>query len=431
MKSLLNRWDYKEEADIWKKAIFVFDSSVLLNFYEFSEKSRQDIYKNIFLKLKERLWITNQTEFEFLKHRERVTNRTTELYNEVKEKHFPGKHLKVFTQQFDQLKTRTGKDTRHPYILPDIFKKFEEVVAELVKLNEVLEQDLTKQIAQRLDEHNKEIEKDKLLNFFQITPGYKYDKLMEIVQEGEFRYRNKIPPGYADEKTKDVGIAKYGDLVIWKQIIELAGLKKQPVLLVIDDLKEDWFLTDNKDKNKLLSPRDELIKEMQDIGGVQFWAYSTSQFLYKANENLKSEISKEAIKEVKDVTTSRIKFAEKAVFDWATRRFNADETVWAADFWKKDTGADIIQVVDGVTFSIQIKYFSGRMRMKDLNEEIEQIKSIKTGEFTFESNTVVLVTDDRETAETLPRFMTQYLPGFEVFAGYLNENDEFVETARA
>jgi len=39
MKSVLNRWTIEEEAKNWMKAIFVFDSSTLLNFYEFSEST--------------------------------------------------------------------------------------------------------------------------------------------------------------------------------------------------------------------------------------------------------------------------------------------------------------------------------------------------------------------------------------------------------
>lgn len=427
MKSILKRWNDKEEQEIWSKALFVFDSSVLLNFYEFSEKSRQDIYTNIFPKLKGRLWITNQTEYEFIKNREKVINRTEELYNEIKQKHFPGKHLKVFKQQFEQLKERTGKDSRHPYFSPGALDSFEAGVSELFKLNETLEQELAKQISERLDAHKKEMEKDKLIGFFQVTDGYSYDTLMDIVREGVFRYQNKIPPGYADEKKKDIGIAKFGDLIIWKQILELAKLKKQPVLLVTDDLKEDWFITDRNDKNKLLSPREELIKEMQDIGGVDFWAYNTSLFLYKANQLLKMGISEAAIKEVREVTANKIKLVEKAVFEWAHKRFNADETIWGPDSWNSDSPADIIQIIDGIPFSIQIKYFPQRVRMKEIFEEIEEIKSIYAEESVFELHTVVLVTENAPMAGNIFRLMSQHLPGFQIISGYLNKEGAFIE----
>jgi hypothetical protein len=46
-------------------------------------------------------------------------------------------------------------------------------------------------------------------------------QLKSLALEGEERYKNEIPPGYRDGK-KDASrdpFRKYGDLIIWKQII--------------------------------------------------------------------------------------------------------------------------------------------------------------------------------------------------------------------
>ena len=48
----------KKESELWEKAIFVFDSSALLDFYFYPEKTRKLIAKEIFEKLETRLWIT-------------------------------------------------------------------------------------------------------------------------------------------------------------------------------------------------------------------------------------------------------------------------------------------------------------------------------------------------------------------------------------
>lgn len=432
MKSLLNRWDTKEEASIWQQAIFVFDSSSLLNFYEFSTSTRQNIYDNIFPLLKERLWIANQTEYEFLKHRDKLINRPDGLYREIKEQHYPAKHLKAFILQYEQLKTRTGKNTRHPYITPETFKDFDAALGELTKHQQMLESSLNQQIDERLADHAKVIQSDALLTYFQVTTGYSYSELMEIVKEGEFRYRHKIPPGYADEKTKDeFGIAKFGDLIIWKQVIGLAKRLKKPILLVIDDLKLDWCITDKQDKAKLIAPREELIKEIQDEGGVKFWAYSTSQFLHNANQFLKSRIAADVIEEVQEVVKNRGVLVEEAVFAWAQERFNSDETLLATDFWKNDTGADIIQTLDGVLFSIQIKNLTGPLFLKNLDKYVDEIMSINSGEVTFENNIVVLVTTSFVRALHLQELIGKRLPpSFLIFAGCINEKGEFVEAKR-
>jgi|GEM_PF-2620806 len=426
MKTFLNQWNAKEEETIWQEGIFIFDSSTLLNFYEFSVDARKDIYTNIFPLLKDRLWITNQTEHEFHKHREKVANRPEALYQEIKDKYYPDKHFKVFVQQYDQLKARTAKTNRHPYLTQEIFKDFEEALAGLAKQEKLLESKLDLEIDQRLAEHTAAIEKDQLLSFFKVTPAYSYREIMEIVKEGEFRYRHGIPPGYADEKEK-TGIEKFGDLIIWKQSIDLARQLKKPVLLIIDDLKADWCVTDKKDKRKLVSPRFELIKEMQDEGGVAFWLYDSSQFVYKAKELLKSSVNEQVIKEVSSLAIKRRDTVEDAIFAWAKKRFKADQTLWPADFRDEDTGADIIQMIDGVAFSIQIKQYSGRVRMRDLIDDINEVDSITQGSYIFEGNILVIVGETPAVASTIHEFMAEHLKNIQVYSGYIDDSNNFIE----
>ncbi|WP_204277464.1 PIN-like domain-containing protein, partial [Escherichia coli] len=65
--------------------------------------------------------------------------------------------------------------------------------------------------------------------------------LAVLKKEGEDRYAKKIPPGYKDAK-KDAGeFDKYGDLIIWKDMIGKAKADKRPILFISDDAKEDWW----------------------------------------------------------------------------------------------------------------------------------------------------------------------------------------------
>lgn len=61
------------------------------------------------------------------------------------------------------------------------------------------------------------------------------------------------------KKKKDSGDRRlYGDLIVWKQVIQKSKKDKINIILVTDDLKEDWWLKIN---GKTIGPRFELIKE--------------------------------------------------------------------------------------------------------------------------------------------------------------------------
>lgn len=301
MKETLKENILADEKKLWEQALFVFDSSALLNFYEYSEKTRQEIFEAVFKKLVDRLWLTNHTEYEYLKNRVRVLLRPKKLYDDLLNSYFDGKHFESFKSQFSQLLNRTKKDDKHPHFEEEFFQQFQNQLSsfdsELQKfMTELKEKVKTKKAEIDSTQENDSL-REAIYQYFQITEGYDFNKLIEIAKEGDFRYKNQIPPGYEDVKEK-IGLAVYGDLVIWKQILTLAKKENKPVILIIDDLKIDWCYQDSKDKNVVDSPREELIKEFQDFCGNDFWLYSSTQFLQKSTQYLATTIGNEVIEEV-------------------------------------------------------------------------------------------------------------------------------------
>lgn len=63
-------------------------------------------------------------------------------------------------------------------------------------------------------------------------------------EEGENRYKKEVPPGFKDAKNKD-GVRKFSDLILWKEILRFAAKEKKNVIFVTDDVKADWWETDN------------------------------------------------------------------------------------------------------------------------------------------------------------------------------------------
>lgn len=302
----------ERESLLWKNAIFVFDTSALLDFYFYPIESRNQIFEKIFKVLKERLWIPSHVEYEYLKNREsQIEKPISEKYNVLRD----GKIKDLTTYKTKLLKTlediskETSKSNSHP-ILPqreiDLFKKKAKVFSDTTEK-------LTIHINSEIEKKEKEIhslkENDTILEAFEkyLTVGESssFKEILDLIEEGEFRYKHKIPPGYLDQRDK-VGTQIFGDLIVWNQILEYAKEKDSDIIFICNDLKADWCYTDNR--NRIVKPREELIKEFFDNNGKEFWMYNQSQFLYEANKQLKSDIEESKIDQISKVIADRIKY---------------------------------------------------------------------------------------------------------------------------
>lgn len=435
MKKILGYLNSEDdEKQLWNDCIFIFDSSALLNFYEYSEKARQEIFKLFLNKLQNRLWITNHTEYEYLKNKEKVISKPANYYDELIVD-FDLKKFQTFKNQFTQLKNKTKKDNKHPYIdrvsIDNFERKFNAFESKLNDFYEALKTEI--------DLKKKEIEemrkKDTVLEAFsqllKVGEGYTFNKLLEIAKEGEFRYRNTIPPGYEDLKEKH-GLQIYGDLVIWKQIIDLACSEKKPVILVIDDLKIDWCYKDAKDKNIIAAPREELIKEMLDIGGVMFWSYSSTQFLDKSTKYLGTAITDEVIQEVRTSNQYTIYYQiEKKVYKWAVNYYKSEgEVEYVGE--DKAYGVDFkIKSEDGVNTGVEIKYFP-RHRSQSIQNLIEHLvpRFIERRYFdTFDNVMIIVACETKELAMKMmlskEKYETSTSNPVIVKVGFINDEGDF------
>ena len=118
----------------------------------------------------------------------------------------------------------------------------------------------------------------------------------KVYLEGKNRYEKSVPPGYKDEHKDDE--SKYGDLVVWKQIIDKAKESETSIMFVTDDRKEDWW---ERFKGKVIRPRPELIQEICEQTGVKFYMYQTDPFMEQASKHLRRKVKQNAIDEVKNI----------------------------------------------------------------------------------------------------------------------------------
>jgi hypothetical protein len=281
----------KDFESLWKKCLFVFDTSVLINLYEFSPKVR-DEFLEILKKNSDRIWIPHQVAKEYQNRRPFAIREQRAIHQQLRNE---------FIETQEKINQNIEKSIQyHPFIdknqlEEEIKKLFSNLIAYLKKCEENYP-DLIK----------KDIVGEKIDYLFdgKVGDGCEDSELQTLFKTGAQRYAQKIPPGFADKEAKD-NFKQYGDLILWQQIIRHSKSTKKSVIFVTNDQKPDWWFIYIRDKpfeKEILSPRPELIKEFFEKTQNQFFMYNPSGFMEAARKYLKQKVSDTAIKEVEDVS---------------------------------------------------------------------------------------------------------------------------------
>lgn len=272
-----------EKQELWRSAVFVFDTNVLLNLYRYSAKTRSSLLE-AFESFKERVWMPYQVAYEYMSRRCEVIYETVNRYDQFK------KEIELFSNKaIDTLRLTS----------------FDEEISELNRyLYKWLDSNKDRNLLV-LSTENDEI-LGKILSIFDGKVGNNYsdEELSRIKEEGKKRYEKKIPPGYKDDKKKqnqnDDNNA-FGDYIIWKQIIEYSKSNSVGIIYITHDQKEDWW---NIVKGKTIGPRIELRREFERETHQKFHMYSMNSFITTYNKMNEKPIDKSAIEEVNGLEKS-------------------------------------------------------------------------------------------------------------------------------
>lgn len=280
---------------LWQNCFFVFDTNVLTSIYKRSDDAKDALLK-IIISLGDRLWIPHQVIYELLDNRASIVHKQSEIYAAT---------VKDFKSMLGQFKSPIS----HPFLSEDLYGEFlgvsDKVIAELESKQEFYTDRIT----------NDDIKSA----FFDLLTGkvgepFTDEQIKSIIKEGESRYANNIPPGFKDvNKHKDSVVfsdvrKRYGDLIIWKQIIHKAKAVGKPVIFVTGEQKEDWW---ERCGGKTIGPLPRLIDEFTEETKQDFFIFSHYQFLSLANIYLEQTTSSAVIDEVRDSSIADKENAER------------------------------------------------------------------------------------------------------------------------
>ncbi len=284
-------FEYYQTSDedlkkIWEDCFFSLDANVLLNFYRYTEATRNKFFE-VLKNIEDKLIITHQAGFEFHKNRLTTINSQQKAYDNL---------TSFFSKKCNEIESELNNYKKHSYL--QIGSISEEINKTFEKVN--------KDIEELKKKHPDLIDKDEIKNAItelfdkKITGSYDKESLTKIYKEGKERYENEIPPGYKDYKQKKNNDENslYGDYIIWCQIMDFAKEKKKSIIFITDDLKEDWWYKFN---GKTISPRPELLKEFFEITEQKILIYNADSFLLYSKNQMGTDIDDTILEEIKNL----------------------------------------------------------------------------------------------------------------------------------
>ena len=288
-------WSYysqsAEQTDaVWSEATVVLDTNVLLNLYRYRPDTRRQLLE-ILRSIGDRLWIPHHVAAEYQERRIGVISDMRKPYSDL---------TKVVGEKRDELLDAvTGIPLRlHPVIeIDDLGRVVKDAFSTITDYLSNKEAELPELLGTDLltaDEIRDEL--DALLQG-RIGSPYDEERLASIYTLGAKRYDANVPPGFGDRGKPEPG--RYGDLVIWLQIVDHARETGRAVLFVTDDQKDDWWWIARGQK---LGPRRELAEELREQAGVNLAFYTPDRFMSAARERLGASISDDALEEVEQAS---------------------------------------------------------------------------------------------------------------------------------
>ncbi|MHA3654644.1 PIN-like domain-containing protein, partial [Yersinia enterocolitica] len=295
---------------IWnsQNTIFVFDTNVYLNIYSYAEKTKLDLF-SVLEKIKKNLWVPNHVALEYQKRRLDVIDRERGNFTKI---------TNVFNKFNNQINVEIIQNLGIEKKLPDLHKSLDDF---LLKFNSLCddfvkgvfeEQKKLKPDVRSSDEIRKKL--DSILSG-KVGQSFTQSELDEIYEEGEVRFANKIPPGFKDAG-KDGDSSdftymslnykrKFGDFIIWKQLIKEASKEEiKNVVFITDDKKNDWWYGVG---DKIIGPQEKLQSEFYSLTGVDtFKMYDTVDFLKDAVVYLGTKVDEKSFDDVKKTSSSVI-----------------------------------------------------------------------------------------------------------------------------
>lgn len=256
-----------EFHDLWKTAVFVLDTSVLLNLYEWRRSSADEFFGALEA-LQDRLWLPHKVAVEFHARRHQKLRRLKEQYEK-------------WRTDARRLLSDLSDEKVHPHVSANAVRRFSEGVDVVIKeLEEWSPPDST---------DGDEI----LLRLVKI-----FDGRTGAAEPSDYS-RDSGQQSTAGDSQQEARARHSADELIWEQLLRWATGSARSVIFVTSDTQENWW---NKDETRTLGPSIRKLQEFRQKVGKPCYFYKTDKFLEHVRDWLEQPISDETIREAQHST---------------------------------------------------------------------------------------------------------------------------------
>lgn len=268
-----------------ENVIIIMDTNVWLDLYNLSPATIKLIVNSI--EENEKLfWMPNQVFIEFNRHVVKNRDGALNRYKNLKKSMCDtlNNAISNINTQTSMLKNKGNIEAIT--VCDDIIKQLKEQINTIGEEIEKINEKYIKE-TECISKDNDIIES--LINFLyqnRDSAEFSIKELMDIYEEGEKRYKYKIPPGYTDQNKKETGesesqflLRKYGDLILWKEILRKISNSNLNLIFVENERKSDWW--DKKESDNTNIPR--VLKEefkVSNHGDYKFLMIDFEEFIY-------------------------------------------------------------------------------------------------------------------------------------------------------
>ncbi len=269
--------------------LVVLDTNILLELYRQPANISMDVISAL-EQIIGNIYVPQQVYNEYLRNYQKVCGDEKKKYKKVS-----NELSETVKKMQNDIASRASEYRKHNYTdVQQLLSDLNGIIAEMQQVINEYEKNHREEI--RLN--TEFLENDRVKQFVDLLSSRgcigdktKFSERLLILQEGQVRYENMIPPGYMDAKKE--GIDKYGDLFVWKSIISVAKERNSTILFVCNDVKEDWWETA---KDAPVDLRQELLEEFSEVNPtLKIYFLTLEKFFAYIAEELKLGKSKSAL----------------------------------------------------------------------------------------------------------------------------------------
>jgi hypothetical protein len=319
------------EAEFYKRGLVVLDTNALLDLYRVNPDTRGQVIKALEA-IGDRLWVPHQAAVEFARNRKQAVIDWQGSFKQVRLtlREAAASAVEVLQKALADLeRLRLRSNTARTWdpgalgldrdsLMERLDGVMDPAIAELKSLQ--ADHDTTPKDMQSVDAVLKQV--DQLLAG-RIGAAYNSTRLRELIDEAmEYRYPNKIPPGFRDAGKNGV-LRQIGDFLLWQQTIDRANAlpsDNRLVLLITQEEKPDWWKLD--DKGDPIRPHPELVQEMRDAANAHLRLVSLADYLNTVGRYTNTDVSDEAVDELRRATAGLSAFVEAVRYKYSQDRLD-------------------------------------------------------------------------------------------------------------